>query len=124
MTEQKDPASTTPRSGRRRAFRPAGPAGTGVTAETPVVVEPPKPITVKLARPAGPPPRRPANRTRVAAVFIAAAAVAVLVSARVTVTDLDGNNQPSQPYRLRVIIHEDDNGHMTTYDLKYPDGGN
>jgi Mce-associated membrane protein len=49
---------------------------------------------------------------------------AVLVSARVTVTDLDGNNQPSQPYRLRVIIHEDDNGHMTTYDLKYPDGGN
>lgn len=49
---------------------------------------------------------------------------AVLVSARVTVTDLDGNNQPSQPYRLRVIIHEDDNGHMTAYDLKYPDGGN
>lgn len=49
---------------------------------------------------------------------------AVLVSARVTVTDLDGNNQPSQPYRLRVIVHEDDNGHMTAYDLKYPDGGN
>lgn len=49
---------------------------------------------------------------------------AVLVSARVTVTDLDGNNQPSQPYRLRVIIHEDGNGHMTAYDLKYPDGGN
>ena len=49
---------------------------------------------------------------------------AVLVSARVTVTDLDGNNQPSQPYRLRVIVHEDDNGHMTGYDLKYPDGGN
>ncbi len=49
---------------------------------------------------------------------------AVLVSARVTVTDLDGNNQPSQPYRLRVIVHEDGNGHMTAYDLKYPDGGN
>ena len=48
----------------------------------------------------------------------------VLVAARVTVTDLDGNNQPSQPYRLRVIVHEDDNGHMTGYDLKYPDGGN
>ena len=49
---------------------------------------------------------------------------AVLVSARVTVTDLDGNNQPSQPYRMRVIIHEDDTGHMTAYDLKYPKGGN
>ncbi|MGE2688312.1 mammalian cell entry protein [Mycolicibacterium pulveris] len=49
---------------------------------------------------------------------------AVLVSARVTVTDIDGNNQPSQPYRLRVIVHEDGNGHMTAYDLKYPDGGN
>jgi Mce-associated membrane protein len=49
---------------------------------------------------------------------------AVLVSVRVTVTDLDGNNAPSEPYRLRVIVHEDDNGHMTAYDLKYPDGGN
>jgi Mce-associated membrane protein len=49
---------------------------------------------------------------------------AVLVAARVTVTDLDGNNQPSKPYRLRVIVHEDDNGNMTAYDLKYPDGGN
>lgn len=49
---------------------------------------------------------------------------AVLVSVRVTVTDIDGVNRPSQPYRLRVIIHEDDNGHMTAYDLKYPDGGN
>ncbi|MGV0852218.1 mammalian cell entry protein [Mycolicibacterium phlei] len=230
MTEQKDPASSTPRSGRRRASRPAGPAGGGTVAEAPVRVETPKPITVRLAKPVGPPPRRPANRGRVATVFIAAAAVAVLVlvglsalmvhqqrqvdavqdreqrfvdaaaqsvvnmfsytqetidesvdrfvsntsgplrammtegnntenlkllfrdtnasaetvingaalekidevaknaavlvSARVTVTDLDGNNQPSQPYRLRVIIHEDDNGHMTTYDLKYPDGGN
>jgi Mce-associated membrane protein len=49
---------------------------------------------------------------------------AVLVSARVTVSDLDGNNQPSQPYRLRVIVHEDDNGNMSAYDLKYPEGGN
>jgi Mce-associated membrane protein len=49
---------------------------------------------------------------------------AVLVSVRVTVTDLDGVNKPSQPYRLRVVVHEDDNGHMTGYDLKYPDGGN
>lgn len=49
---------------------------------------------------------------------------AVLVSVRVTVTDLDGVNAPSQPYRMRVIVHEDDNGHMTGYDLKYPEGGN
>ena len=49
---------------------------------------------------------------------------AVLVSVRVTVTDIDGTNKPSQPYRLRVIVHEDDNGRMTGYDLKYPDGGN
>ena len=49
---------------------------------------------------------------------------AVLVSVRVTVTDLDGVNTPSRPYRLRVIVHEDDAGHMTAYDLKYPDGGN
>ena len=49
---------------------------------------------------------------------------AVLVSVRVTVTDMDGTNKPSQPYRMRVIVHEDDNGHMTGYDLKYPDGGN
>ena len=49
---------------------------------------------------------------------------AVLVSVRVTVTDLNGVNAPSKPYRLRVIVHEDDNGHMTAYDLKYPEGGN
>ncbi|MGH3676900.1 MAG: mammalian cell entry protein, partial [Mycobacterium sp.] len=48
----------------------------------------------------------------------------VLVSVRVTVTDIDGVNKPSQPYRLRLIVHEDDNGHMTGYDLKYPEGGN
>jgi Mce-associated membrane protein len=49
---------------------------------------------------------------------------AVLVSVRVTVTDIQGTNRPSQPYRLRIIVHEDDNGHMTSYDLKYPEGGN
>jgi len=38
--------------------------------------------------------------------------------------DLDGGNSPSRHYRLRVIGHEDDNGHMSAYDLKYPDGGN
>jgi Mce-associated membrane protein len=48
----------------------------------------------------------------------------VLVAVRVTVTDIDGNNQPSKPYRLRVTVAEDDNGHMSFYDLKYPDGGN
>ncbi|MUL83917.1 MULTISPECIES: mammalian cell entry protein [unclassified Mycolicibacterium] len=48
----------------------------------------------------------------------------VLVAVRVTVADLDGVNSPTRPYRLRVIVHEDDNGHMTGYDLKYPDGGN
>jgi Mce-associated membrane protein len=49
---------------------------------------------------------------------------AVLVGVRVTVTDIDGVNAPSQPYRLRVVVREDDNGRMTAYDLKYPDGGN
>ena len=48
----------------------------------------------------------------------------VLVSIRVTVTDLDGVNKPSMPYRMRVIVHEDESGRMTGYDLKYPDGGN
>lgn len=48
----------------------------------------------------------------------------VLVSVRVTVADIDGVNKPSMPYRLRVIVHEDDAGHMSGYDLKYPDGGN
>jgi hypothetical protein len=48
----------------------------------------------------------------------------VLVSVRVTVTDVDGVNKPSMPYRMRVIVHEDDSGRMTGYDLKYPEGGN
>jgi Mce-associated membrane protein len=48
----------------------------------------------------------------------------VLVSVRVTVADIDGVNKPSVPYRLRVIVHEDETGKMTGYDLKYPNGGN
>jgi Mce-associated membrane protein len=48
----------------------------------------------------------------------------VLVSARVTASDQNGNNKPSQPYRLRIVVREDDNGRMTAYDLKYPNGGN
>ncbi len=48
----------------------------------------------------------------------------VLVSARVTASDMHGNNRPSQPYRLRIVVHEDDGGRMTAYDLKYPNGGN
>ena len=48
----------------------------------------------------------------------------VLVSLRVTATDMDGVNKPSVPFRMRVIVHEDDTGRMTGYDLKYPDGGN
>jgi Mce-associated membrane protein len=48
----------------------------------------------------------------------------VLVSVRVTVSDTAGNNKPSQPYRMRVVVHQDDNGRMSAYDLKYPDGGN
>jgi Mce-associated membrane protein len=48
----------------------------------------------------------------------------VLVSVRVTVANSDGVNKPSMPYRLRVIVHEDESGKMTGYDLKYPDGGN
>ncbi|WP_421845985.1 mammalian cell entry protein [Mycobacterium sp.] len=48
----------------------------------------------------------------------------VLVSIRVTVADIDGVNKPSRPYRLRIIVHEDETGRMTGYDLKYPNGGN
>ena len=47
----------------------------------------------------------------------------VLVSIRVTVTDREGVNKPSEAYRMRVIVHEDDSGRMTGDDLKYPDGG-
>lgn len=46
----------------------------------------------------------------------------VLVAMRATATDADGVNKPSQPYALRVIVHEDDAGNMTAYDLKWPDG--
>jgi Mce-associated membrane protein len=48
----------------------------------------------------------------------------VLVSVRVTVSDDNGNNRPSQPYRMRIVVHEDDNGRMSAWDLKYPNGGN
>lgn len=48
----------------------------------------------------------------------------VLVATRVTTTGLDGVTKPSLPYRMRVIVHQDDEGRMTAYDLKYPDGGN
>ncbi len=48
----------------------------------------------------------------------------VLVSARVTASDMNGNNKPSQPYRLRIVVQEDDDGRMTAYDLNYPNGGN
>ena len=48
----------------------------------------------------------------------------VLVSMRVTVTDREGVNKPSEAYRMRVIVHEDENGRMTGDDLKYPNGGN
>lgn len=46
----------------------------------------------------------------------------VLVAMRATATDADGVNKPSQPYALRIIVHEDDAGNMTAYDLKWPDG--
>jgi len=48
----------------------------------------------------------------------------VLVAVRVTVADVDGVNKPSEPYRLRVIVHQDERGQMTAYDLMYPNGGN
>jgi Mce-associated membrane protein len=48
----------------------------------------------------------------------------VLVTVRVTLADMNGVNQPSTPYRQRVFIREDDSGHMSAYDIKYPDGGN
>ena len=213
---------------RRRASRAAGPANGGEASTTALAVEAPKPA--RTGRPAGPPPRRPANRRLVAGLaliagFLATGAVAaavvpmamaqrhaeaqqarnqrfvdtasqtvvnmfsfkqsniedavnrfyngtsgplrdmlsqsgnvdnlkaifrstggsseavvngaalestdsvadnaaVLVSVRVTVSDQNGNNKPSEPYRMRVIVHEDDSGRMTAYDLKYPDGGN
>lgn len=46
----------------------------------------------------------------------------VLVAMRATATDVDGVNKPSQPYALRIIVHEDDAGNMTAYDLKWPGG--
>lgn len=51
-----------------------------------------------------------------------AANAKVLVALRATATDADGVNKPSQPYALRVIVHQDDAGNMTAYDLQWPDG--
>lgn len=48
----------------------------------------------------------------------------VLVSVRVTTTDANGNNQPSTPSRMRITVRQEDDGRMTGYDLKWPDGGN
>jgi Mce-associated membrane protein len=39
------------------------------------------------------------------------------------VTSRDGVNKPSEPYRMRVIVHEDEKGRMTGDDLKWPNGG-
>lgn len=64
------------------------------------------------------------NGTALEAIDTVTDNASVLVSVRVTVADVDGVNKPSQPYRLRVIVHEDEGGRMTGYDLKYPDGGN
>ncbi len=231
MTEETASTETSPRpAGRRRASRAAGPASGAAATSTGVPVETPKTVTVRLTRPAGPPPRRPSHRALVgwvalATVLLAVAALSagvarmvytqhkaeaaqaqnqlfvdtasqfvvnmfsytqdsidadvdrfvnctsgplrdmmsqgqntenlkllfrdtnasaeavingaalekyddtakradVLVAVRVTVTDLDGNNAPSKPYRLRVSVQQADNGQMTFYDLKYPDGGN
>ncbi len=231
MTENTASTKTSPKpAGRRRASRAAGPAAGAVATSTGMPVEAPKTVKVRLAKPAGPPPRKQPHRTLVALVALATTLVAVLalgtavfftvhhqrgeeaaaaqrqlfvdtasqfvvnmfsytqqtidadvdrfvnstsgplrdmmsqgqnadnlkllfrdtnasaeavvngaalekfddvakradvlVAVRVTVTDLDGNNQPSKPYRLRVTVAEDDTGHMSFYDLKYPDGGN
>jgi Mce-associated membrane protein len=48
----------------------------------------------------------------------------LLVSVRVTVSSPAGINEPSTPYRLRVIVHEDESGKLTFYDMRYPGGGN
>jgi hypothetical protein len=64
------------------------------------------------------------NGTALEGIDSVASNASVLVSVRVTVTDVDGVNKPSMPYRMRVIVHEDDSGRMTGYDLKYPEGGN
>jgi Mce-associated membrane protein len=231
MTEDSASTQPSPRpAGRRRASRAAGPVSGATATSTGVPVEAPKPVKVRLSRPAGPPPRRQPHRALVALVslvtgLVVVAALAggvawqvvqqrhqdaaaaknrlfvdtasqfvvnmfsytqdtidpsvdrfvnstsgplrdmmsqgqnaenlkllfrdtnasaeavingaalekvdtladradVLVAVRVTVTDLDGNNAPSKPYRLRVTVQQDDDGHMSFYDLKYPDGGN
>ena len=42
---------------------------------------------------------------------------------RVTVSNPEGVNEPSTPYRLRVIVHEDETGKMTFYDLEVSERG-
>lgn len=79
VTSETAPAQTRSRSGRRRrASRAAGPAS-GESTATAVRVEAPKPVTVRLTKPAAPPPRRQPNRKLVATVFLAAAAAATAV---------------------------------------------
>lgn len=47
----------------------------------------------------------------------------ILISARVTLTNADsGVNEPSKSYRMRMIVAEDQQGNMTAYDLRWPDG--
>ena len=48
----------------------------------------------------------------------------VLVTVRVIMSDMNGVNQPSKAFRQRILVREDDNGHLSAYDVKYPDGGN
>src|SRR5690349_15912690 len=74
-------ASTKPSpkpAGRRRASRAAGPAAGSVAASTSgVPVETPK--TVRLSKPAGPPPRKQPHRTLVALVALVTTLVAAVV---------------------------------------------
>ncbi|MGH3724551.1 MAG: mammalian cell entry protein [Mycobacterium sp.] len=47
----------------------------------------------------------------------------ILISARVTLTNANsGVNEPSKSYRMRMIVAEDQQGNMTAYDLRWPDG--
>ena len=71
---------------RRRASRAAGPAGTGTSTASPdaagsVALAPPPTVKVRPVRPAGPPPRRPANRRLVA--LVSMLTLVVVAAARV-----------------------------------------
>ena len=89
MTEERASGQEAPKPAtpvRRRASRAAGPAGGTVNGSSAGVrVEAPTTVKVRVPRPAGPPPRRPPNRRLVAIValatgFVAAAALAAVVS--------------------------------------------